>query len=431
MRWFLSAICMCLVCNVALADPKEKPKKGNYKDQQALDLAAGLTNNTQTKADGNLNDWHDINGADFATLMSGEYEYDWTGPKDLSGTVKAQYSADKLFFLIQVKDNAVVAKKKQWKSDRIELWLEPETEDGKSMGTKRGIMMDVGPLVAGDNASIKWISGKGGGLEGAGYVGHDGYDFEIAVDFAALGKTSPVMKDSMRFCVLVRDWDQDDPNEDEAAIGSCPINPKKASSIKRDQMGKMRFRLDEAMWNLVLENDAHIKNIDTEWTKHQADMTATTLPEIIAFSGSTLVIAGYGLNGQDFSWIRLDLDTATTKPAQIETKDVDGDKKPEILLTRNEHCTNGAMNADRTYVFKFADGTVKLLANYIAELRYDGETAGSVKNNYKFTKTGIVQTMVKGAAADMQHCTLNGDAEMIPLLMPADTEKSRTIPYAP
>ena len=62
MRWLLSAICMCLVCGTAFAEPKEKPKKGNYKDQEVLNLAAGLTNNAQTKADGNLNDWHGING---------------------------------------------------------------------------------------------------------------------------------------------------------------------------------------------------------------------------------------------------------------------------------------------------------------------------------------------------------------------------------
>ena len=110
--------------------------------------------------DGNLNDWDGVTPVEFSTLLAGEYEYDWTGPKDLSASMMAQYSATKVYFVISVNDNAVVAKRKQWKSDRVELWITPESGDGKSLGATRGISLDIGPQVDGGKATAKFLSGK-------------------------------------------------------------------------------------------------------------------------------------------------------------------------------------------------------------------------------------------------------------------------------
>ena len=270
MRLFISVVCLSLLwSSVAMADPKEKPRKGDPQDQEILDLSAKLTSDIDTRADGNISDW-DPNSvsADAKTLLSGEYDYDWTGPKDLSAKVQAQYGAEKIYFYINVSDNAVVSKKQQWKSDRVELWLAPESADGKPLGNPRGILMDIGPMVDGGMALIKWMSGKAAeGLEGAGFVREDGYDFEISVAYDVLSKTTPVLDGSMRYCVLVRDWDQDDPNEDEASVGTCPINPKKSSSIKRDQMGKIRLGMRDVIWNQIMNADADAAKIEAERTK--------------------------------------------------------------------------------------------------------------------------------------------------------------------
>ena len=95
MKWLVPAICFCLLCSAtSFAAPKEKPRKGNPSEQSVLDLTARL--NTAAQADGNITDWNEGDGSKvgFQTLLSGEYEYDWTGPKDLSATVMSQYSAD-------------------------------------------------------------------------------------------------------------------------------------------------------------------------------------------------------------------------------------------------------------------------------------------------------------------------------------------------
>ena len=434
MRLFISVVCLSLLwSSLAVAapkEPKEKPRKGNPQDQEILDLTAKLTSDIDTRADGNVSDWGAFDGVEVKTLLSGEYDYDWTGPKDLSAKVQAQYGAEKIYFYVNVSDNAIVSKKKQWKSDRVEIWLAPESADGKALGNPRGILLDIGPMVDGDRALIKWMSGKSAdGLEGAGFVGEDSYDFEVSVAYDALGKNSPVMNGTMRYCVLVRDWDQDDPNEDEASVGTCPINPKKSNTIKREQMGRIPLALRESIWNQILRSDREAANIEAEWTKIEANITGTSLPEIIAFAGDTLMIAGMGINGYaGLTWNKLSVDSGfSTAVPKIEVQDVDGDKQSEIIVTRNEHCTNGAMNADRSYVFKQTPSGIKFLASFIREQRNDNGGDEFIRNQYKFTKNGITQTLDK-ASKPMTTCELKGMDDTAPLLVPGGAT-SATIPY--
>ncbi len=433
-KWGITAVCLSMLfSSVALAKPpKEVPKKGNPADQAVLNLNAALK--TDTFADGNISDWNENTGekASFQTLLSGEYEYDWTGPNDLSATVMSQYTADRIFFLVQVKDNAVVSKKKQWKSDKVELWLAAEDADGKSLGATRGAVIDLGPQVDGAKAEVKWLTGKKDGIDAYAFISPDGgYDVEIGVDYSAIAKTSPVMNGTIRYCVLVRDWDQDDENEDEASIGSCPINPKKASSIKRDQMGKISLNLRDSLWEQLLKSDKQLRTIEAEWTKIDADVAGTSLPEIIAFAADTLVVAGYAMNGvEGLSWTKALLDSgSTTQPVQLEVKDIEGDKKKEILLSRNEHCLNGAMNADRTYIFRVVNGIIKELGNYITEQRNDDGSPDYIRNQYKFTKAGIVQSGDKTSSPQMLQCSLKALDEENWIISPKDEVQSRTIPY--
>ncbi len=432
MKWIISAVCLSLLCSsTAFAAPKEKLKKGNPADQETLDLTARF--NTSAQADGNVKDWNEDDGTKvgFQTLLSGEYEADWTGPKDLSATVMAQYKSGKLIFLIQVKDSVVAAKNKQWKSDKVELWLAPESADGKSLGATRGILMDIGPQIEGGKATIKWMSGKQTGLEGSAFAYSEGYDFEIGVDFEALSKSSPVMNGAMRYCVLVRDWDQDDPYEDEASVGSCPINPKKSSSIKREQMGKIQFGLESILWTELQRSDKEIRDQSAAWTKVMHDIAGTSLPELIAFAGDTLVVAGFGSAGYDgLSCSKASLTSGAQQMApEIEIKDVDGDGAKEILVTRNEHCANGAMNADRTYLFRYDNTGIHLMANYITVQRNDGDSGSFIRNTYKFSKTGYTQTLDASSAKDMDACVLQGSDDLSGLLTHQSSEKSRVIPY--
>lgn len=432
---YRSILLLCLsmlVSSAAFADPEEKPRKGSPADQPVLDLTAPLTDDANTRADGNIEDWNEESnkGVDFSTLLSGEYEYDWTGKNDLSANVRAQYGAERIYFLITVKDNAVVAKRKHWKSDKVELWLAPESADGKSLGAKRGVIVDVGARVEGKKDVIKWNSGKSGGLEGAVFIDQNGYDVEVSVDYAAFGKESPVKDGFMRYCVLVRDWDQDDENEDEAAIGTCPINPKRTSALKTSEMGKIKLSLGEVMWKQIMENK-HLASIDAKWTKLDVDLAGTTMKETVAFGGDTLVVGGIGLNNSpNLSWSKLTLESGSqTEPPELSVKDVDGDKVPEILMKRNEHCTNGDMNADRTYIFKYDTSDIRLLTSYVTEQRYDGDKEGFIRNNYKLSKKGIVQTLDKASTKGMPECILKGALDLIPMLLPEGEKKSAKHSY--
>ena len=433
MRRTILLLCLSMLfSSAALAAPDEKPKKGNPSDQAVLDLPAPLTDDARTRADGNIEDWNEESnkGVAFSTLLSGEYEYDWTGDKDLSANVRAQYGEERIYFLITVKDNAVVTKRKQWNGDKVELWLEPESADGKSLGAKRGIIIDVGAKVAGKPNIIRWNSGKPVGLEGAVYIDQDGYDIEVSADYAAFGKDSPVKDGFMRYCVLVRDWDQDDENEDEAAIGTCPINPKNASSLKTSNMGKIKLSLGDAMWKQIMQNK-HIAAIEGNWAKLDVDLAGTSLKETVAFGGDTLIVAGVGLNGSSsLSYKKLSIESGPQPEApKLTVQDVDGDKKPEILVTRTEHCTNGDMNADRTYIFKYDTSDIRLIANYVTEQRYTDGTEGIIRNNYKLSKAGIVQTLDKASTKGMPECILKGSLEMLPILTPDSEKKTVKHPY--
>ncbi|MBQ1925534.1 MAG: hypothetical protein II180_05380, partial [Proteobacteria bacterium] len=126
--------------------PKEVPVKGKPSDQPVLSCPMEYMSSANAKADGNLSEWHGIESIEFSTLLSGEYEYDWTGKKDLSATLKAVYSDDAFHLLVQVKDNAIVNKLRQWKSDRVEIWLLAEDNAGKPLGKLTGVQFDVGPM---------------------------------------------------------------------------------------------------------------------------------------------------------------------------------------------------------------------------------------------------------------------------------------------
>ncbi|MBR4984399.1 MAG: hypothetical protein IKY83_01490 [Proteobacteria bacterium] len=437
MRGVIGAICLSLLCSsVAFAAPnKEKPKKGNPADQAVLDLVAPFVDDSNTKADGDITDWGNYKLTEFSTLMSGEYDYDWTGPKDLSGGVTAMYGAEKIYFYIKVKDNAVVSKKKQWKSDKVELWLASEDAAGKPLGGIRGLQLDLGPIVDGNKLSAKWLSGKQSGAEAVGYVGDGGYDIEISVDYTALGKT-PVMNGAVRYCVLVRDWDQDDANEDEAAVGSCPINPKSPGSIKREKMGKIALNLKDAMWQYIVDVDRNhslgsekrLSSAKAPWQTEVADIGGTATPDLIAFSGDTLVIAGYGLGSDKLAWYTLKLESeGTNAPAKIQISDINGDKKPEIVITRDEPCANNAMTASRSYIFRFERNATHYLASYINEVRMnDGSQV--MRNTYKFTKNATIQTLDPKSAKDMGYCQLSGSSDMFEFLMPSDGLKTRVQP---
>ncbi|MFA5625237.1 MAG: sugar-binding protein [Bradymonadales bacterium] len=237
--WAMS-IAILLLTQPCFAQDPERKGKGKPSDGVILNANATYTPDKQMLIDSNITEWRGVEEIAFGPLLSGEYEYDWTGLKDLSVKLRVSYGMEKLYFLIQVKDNAVVARRRPWKSDMVELWLLSETHPIKANKGLVGLSFDMGPLTEDQPPTLRWISVAKKGIPNilsATIKLHDGYDIEMAVPFSEFTTLSPVMEGSIRFCVIVRDWDQDDPNEDEVVMASCKANPKSSSKLKAADMG--------------------------------------------------------------------------------------------------------------------------------------------------------------------------------------------------
>lgn len=430
---FVTLISLLSLPVLADAKPKEKIRKGKPADQTTLDLKAEFINDSSMKIDGLIEEWRGMPEISFETLLSGEYDYDWTGPKDLSAKVKARYGAERVYFLIQVKDNAIVGKLRQWKSDRVELWMRAEDSKGKALGPLKGIEFDMGPAVQGGQLASKWLAGgkKTDQILAKHYIDQDGYDIEIGLDYTALASKSPVLDGSLRFCFLVRDWDQDDANEEEASIGSCPIDPKKAKAISPAKMGKISFNLADAVWESIFRSDPALAS-KANWIKTTGNVGGTSMPEIIAFSEGTLVVAGFEIGAAGLSWSTIELaSSGVDADTKVEVKNIHGDKTNEIIVTRHETCNNtGESMVKRSYVFALdPNHGLKLISNYITELYSTSDPNLRVTNDYKFVHDGVVQTLGAKSSSNLTDCVPQGSSDMLPLLKPEDGQKKRKLNY--
>ena len=418
------AAAMLFVCGICDAKPaKEVPRKGKPADQEVLNARCDYMDASLAKADGNLSEWGEAKEVSFKTLLAGEYEYDWTGPVDLSATLKVMYSDEAFHVLVQVNDNAIVNKLRDWKSDKVEVWLMATDGNGKPAGKLTGIQFDMGPAVSGGKMVTKVLAGDKNmsKIRAEGYVGDGAYDVELAVDYSLLAKNNPAYDGGIRYCVLVRDWDQDDPNEDEAVIGSCPIDPKNPSKIKPENMGFARLDLNRIQWQSILANDPVLGAKQGEWLIYHKDFQGSPATETFAYLDGEVVLAGYGLGGANgLSWSAISLTGTGTDP-KIEFVNLNSSKYDEIVITRTEACSEGG-EGRRAYVFDVDNtGNLRLLLNYLVSVK--SQDGREFSNKYQYTKKGIIQSLGSGAEIP---CNPDYSDDMVPLLVP-DGPKKRTL----
>ncbi len=421
-----SMVCAILCLGLmlpALCDAKpakDKPRKGLPADQPVVVAPYDFSSTLSTKVDGNLKDWYNLESVGFQTLISGEYDYDWTGPRDLSAQLKTQYSEKAIHMLVQVKDNVVVDKLRQWKSDRVEVWLLAEDKAGKPLGKLTGVQFDLGPVTKNMPLGIKVLAGNKdlSKIKAVPFIQqeddeHMAYDIEFSVDYALFSKVSPVYDGALRYCVIVRDWDEDDANEDEAAISNCPINPAKPATVKPDDMAKIKLDLERVMWQSLIGADDAIAAKSGDWIFGNANVASTSEPESIAYNDNQFVIYGFDIyENAGFSWNTMALNGSSTDP-KMSFADVDGDKLDEIFITRTETCLEPGLTAQRVYVFDFSNTQgLRLGTNYLASVT-DTNTGKTYANKFQNTKSGIVQTPGTG---DFIECTLDYSDDMEPIL---------------
>ena len=87
------------------------------------------------------------------------------------------------------------------------------------------------------------------------------------------------------------------------------------------------------------------------------------------------------------------------------------------------------MTATRDYVFQLGAHNIDLKTNYVTEFHDNSNTSERVVNQYKLSKAGIVQTIGKGSSTALQNCELNGDENMIPILLPSSGKKTEKHSY--
>ncbi len=427
--WILALVCVGLIFPAGLAGAKpgkEKPRKGKPADQAVIAAHAAYISSNSARADGDVREWYDAKEVKFSTLLSGEYEYDWTGESDLSATLKTMYTDKAFHMYIQVKDNFVVDKLRQWKSDKVEVWLMAEDHNGKPAGQLTGIQFDIGPVTKQAPLGIKSLAGSKdlSKVEAAPYVyaneyGFQNYDIELSVDYSMLAKVNPVYDGGIRYCVLIRDWDQDDGNEDEATIGNCPINPSKPSSIKQNEMALAKLELARLSWNSIMGADAAIGSKAGEWLTAQANVANDSVLENIYYLDNQFVIWGFNIEANPgLSWTTMELNGTATDP-KFTFADIDGDKLDEIILTRREACAEPDTYAERAYVFDHSSQYgLRLAVNYLVSVT--GPDGKKFANKYQFSKNGITQSFAGGKPIQ---CTLDFSDDMEPLLEPGGAKK--------
>lgn len=323
---------LLLLIAVPTTSRADKPRKGKPADAKTLSYTPKHVAEGHVRADGNLGEWGAAKPIHFETIISGEYEYDWTSPRDLSADLTVLYSPLYLHLLLQVKDNVVTGRHRRVKGDRVELWFAVPQKRGHKI---YGLLVDIGPTAQNKPPTLKWLAGGKkktvSQIELFATALGNGYDFEISIPLALLNARPAVVNGDIGFCALVRDWDADDDNEDEVAIATCPIHPRKSKRIKNETMGKLHFNYLEEIWKaLQAQNEALVKN---ETTFDQAmDLTPNAIDDYVHIQQNNLAIITIA-DGQasiEWSWQTLPI---PQNARILEVKKIKQEKKDKLQIT--------------------------------------------------------------------------------------------------
>ena len=162
-----------------------------------------------------------------------------------------------------------------------------------------------------------------------GYQLEDGYDLEIEIPLASLSDQILNYED-MGFCVVIRDWDQDDENEDEAAIASCPLHFKKKRKQSYDQYGKITWDTRDRIYKGLESNYPDAKIDPTEALRANLAGDAN-LEEVLVVEGN-LIVLGVGIGHADWFGYSLGL-APNDSVAELKLQDLTGDGYEDIIVT--------------------------------------------------------------------------------------------------
>lgn len=395
MRGSVAALVLTACVSIPLGATAEPATPASAKK---LDLTVAHVPDGYVKVDGFVTDWAGAATLESRALTRGEPEYDWTGPRDCSLLVQAQADRKNLYLAIEVRDNIVAGRKGRKAGDRVEIWI----DGGPPAGKKRLRMLEVGLGAVPDGGkptvSYGWPrSLKRANIEGLqtdGAMRKTGYFFELAIPLAALSDPPPGIE-ALGLAIIARDWDYDDPNEDEAAVSTAPFDARKARDLTT--MGKLLMPGTQdplAGFYRSVPAAKSARVVGAVWTQVGGDARR----ERVALLEKWLVVSGRGVGEGDFYVYNLPTGPNYTYDS-LETRDLNGDGGDEFIVRfRVEHPNKVVQQFMAIYRLDF--DSIGLV--FLAEVGNTGP-GWSITNEVSFDKKGPKGTsriFLKKPAAD-------------------------------
>ncbi len=378
-------ICAALAGAVALwASPADaahaRPEDAPKRSFEARAVQSGFV-----KVDGFITDWNDVQKHECKALVSGEPEYDWTGPLDLSLLLQFQYDDANLYIAVEVRDNIVSPPRGRDRGDRVEIWFDSGPTSASKVGRLRMLELALGELPSDGPPEVTWqhpraLAGKiPEGLKKDGSLRNTGYFFEIAIPLAEISDPAPGLE-PIGIVAFARDWDRDDPNEDEAAVATAPFDAKKASNY--EAMGSLSLSGAAAMGDSFFRKvpDARLLKVqETLW----ANVGGDGRRERVQLVDKYLVMTGFGLGFGDFYYYTMAHSPQHTFK-KLETRELTGDGHDEMLvwytIGKPEHVEQTMLA-----IYHFDQDRIKLIFHH--EIGNRGED-WEVEDEVAFTPMG-------------------------------------------
>ncbi len=322
--------CVAVFC-LLLATSLGHAEVATPADAAKLDIPVGDVPDGYVKVDGFVTDWASAQTVESRALIRAEAEYDWTGPRDCSVLVQAQADRAFLYLAIEVRDNVVVGKKGRKAGDRVELWI----DGGEPAGKRRVRMIELGlgEVPDGGKPTVTYGYPKNlvrkeiEGVKADGAMRKTGYFFEVALPLASLSDPAPGVE-PLGVAIIVRDWDYDDANEDEAAVATAPFDARKERSPAT--MGRLLLPSTVDPLGGFYQTVPAAKGtrvVSEAWVQVSGDARR----ERVALLEKWLVVAGRGVGDGDFYYYTLPHGPNYTYDS-MELRDLTGDGGAEFIL---------------------------------------------------------------------------------------------------
>jgi hypothetical protein len=352
-------------------------------------------------------------------------------------TIQMLYDANNLYVSLLVRDNVVTYPKRGKKGDRVEMWI-----DGSAMAKKgkygrlRMLQLAPGELKNDGKPDIRWayprkLKGKAPtGLKSDGVIRDNGYYFEFSIPITEISDPAPGLE-PLGIAFIARDWDYDDPNEDEAAVASAPFDGRKARNV--NTMGS--FMLGGADGIRVgfyrIKPDAAGKKVAASF---YADVGGDSRREYVFLVDRYLVITGLGLGDGEYYFYDMPKLKGTVYK-DVEAKEVTGDNKSELFVKYTITEPGQKVEQEIMMGFQFVLDRIKVV--YHQEVKNSGP-GWTITNHVAIkTKKGKPATIIVSKPKSTGSVTMENypdpDADLVVdwerILLPWDSPKKRVFTW--